>query len=350
MVVDYFQNLCLVYCSHGLGELVVVDQNDLFILAVHDVVAGSAAHDPVILIDDGIGVITCSHHLDTDILSQLVGIELDDLGRHDLADGRSEISVSGSVHGAVTGNDHGDAVFPGQFQYFLTHLIRTHQDQHTCAHLDHVFLGVYVVTDDNDLVLDFVDGDIFLGDGDNRYSSADVAVRRTVNDLSVNRGIDVLGRDILEKFLGTGSIAHGNQADIVHGNHADDFVVFINNAAGLLVSPMHQLDRLKDGFVRHDRGRIVNLDFGHLDTGILKQHGLLEPESVEKVSGLGSDFSKSAGNGLHAIGTLEKSVADRGSDRVCIRVLMSSNIDHILCHIFSPFSIFGASPHILSAC
>ena len=87
---------------------------NLFILAVHDMEAGRAAHDPVVLIHDRIGVVTRSHHLAPDVLRQFIGVELDDLGCHDLADRRREIGISGSVHGTVSGKDQGTAVFFGK--------------------------------------------------------------------------------------------------------------------------------------------------------------------------------------------------------------------------------------------
>ena len=86
VMVDNFQYFCLIDSADRLGEFVVVHKDDLLVAAVHDVVARRAADDPVVLIDDRIGVIAGAHHLGSDILRELVGIELDDLGRHDLAD------------------------------------------------------------------------------------------------------------------------------------------------------------------------------------------------------------------------------------------------------------------------
>ena len=145
--------------------------------------------------------------------------------------------------------------------------------------------------------------------------------------------VDVLGGDILQELLGAGSIAHGDQADVVHGEHADHAVLLIHDTAGLFARAVHELDRFVDRLVRHDRRGLIDLDLGHLDAGILEQHGLLKAEALEKILCLRAQLSKPAGHRLDAVRALEKSVADGSRDGVGIRVLMSCNIDYILVHI-----------------
>ena len=277
-------------------------------------------------------MITGAHHLGSDILRKLIGIELDDLGRHDLADGRCEIGITGSVHGAVSGNDHGTAVLLRHFQDFIRHIVGTHKDQKAGAHLDNVLLGFRIIACHNDLVLDIVDRDVFFCDGYNGDTAADVAVGSAVDDPAADRRIDIFRRDILQQLFCLGCIAHGDQGYIIHGEHAHDTILLIHNAAGLLACTVHDLNRLIDSLIGHDRSRLIDLDLGHLDTGVLQEHRLREAKPVQKISGLCSDLAQTAGNRFYTVCPLKKSITDGCHNRVCIRVLMTSYINNILFH------------------
>ena len=96
---------------------------------------------------------------------------------------------------------------------------------------------------------------------------------------------------------------------------------------------MHQLDRVIDRLFGMYGHRIIDLDLRHFNTRILQEHGYLKAESVQKVFRLRPDLAKPAGYCLYPIGALEKSIADRGRDRIRVRMLVSCDIDNILFHI-----------------
>ena len=87
-----------------------------------------------------------------------------------------------------------------------------------------------------------------------------MTVRCPINDPSADRSVDVLGRDIFQKFFCLSSITHSNQGNVGHGEHSHNTVRFIHDGACLLARPVHELNRLVDRLVRHNRGRFVNLD------------------------------------------------------------------------------------------
>ena len=112
-------------------------------------------------------MITGAHHLDADILRKFICIEFDDFGCHDLADGRCKICIAGGVHRAVSGNDHGAAIFLRCLHDFFRDVFGTHQDQKSGSHLNDMLLCLGIVSRNDDLVLDIMDGNIFFGDGNN---------------------------------------------------------------------------------------------------------------------------------------------------------------------------------------
>ena len=110
VVVDDLQHLGLFNGPDGLGELVVVHQDQLFAGGLHDVIPGHIAGQVALRVRHRVDVVPGLHHFPAHVLRKLRGGELHQLGFHDLAGGGSEVNVTGGVHGAVAGDDDGAVV------------------------------------------------------------------------------------------------------------------------------------------------------------------------------------------------------------------------------------------------
>ena len=155
-MVDDLQHLGLFNGPDGLGELVMVNQYELFAGGLHDVIPGNVAEEPAGGIGDRIHMVPALQHFPAHVLRQLLGGEADQLGFHNLADAGGEIDVADGVHAAVAGDQNGAVVGLGAFHHLGVNLLGPDHHQHTGAFFDHRFLGGGIIAADHNAAVHIV--------------------------------------------------------------------------------------------------------------------------------------------------------------------------------------------------
>ena len=86
MVVDDFQNRCPADSVHRMLKLVVIDQDQLLIVIIHDLIPGDIADQKILLVHDRIRAETGGGHFLVDVIRQFMTVEGSHFFSHNQAD------------------------------------------------------------------------------------------------------------------------------------------------------------------------------------------------------------------------------------------------------------------------
>ena len=156
MVVDYFQHSCLLNSLDRLGELIVIHQDQLFVIVVEDMGSHRISHQVIVVIYDRKRPELCACHLPACILRQLMSVELHGLERHHHPHGRGKIQIPGGIHRAVSGCYDRAVVLLREFKYTVIHGSLPDDDKHTGPFFDQDLLGLLIAARDHDPVCHLV--------------------------------------------------------------------------------------------------------------------------------------------------------------------------------------------------
>ena len=86
MVVDDFQNRCPADSVHRMLKLVVIDQDQLLIVIIHDLIPGDITDQKILLVHDRIRAETGGGHFLVDVIRQFMTVEGSHFFSHNQAD------------------------------------------------------------------------------------------------------------------------------------------------------------------------------------------------------------------------------------------------------------------------
>ena len=244
-------------------------------------------------------------------------------------------------------DDHGAVVFFGHFNDIGCDTLCAHDDQDARAPADQVLLGLGVVAGDDDPLLYVKLIQAHARHGDDADFAVDVGQGIVVDDPSVDRLADALGRRALQQLGGAVRIAHGNVCRIASRDDAQEFSLFIHDPADLPVVLLQDLYSLSERLIRGDRNRFVQVNLAQLKTCVLKEHRLFKSKAFEQIFGLCAELPEAAGDGLDPVCPFIKCISYCRGHGIRIRMFMARNVYAVLIHMrYLP--IFNNLPHCVS--
>jgi len=334
VVIDDLDNLHLVRPFHGLGQLVVVHENEPPIHFFQKVGLREESDHPVFLVHHRKRVQRGLGRLPLGVIQPMVALKGQVLGAEDVAHGHGGAAQIRGGRSVVRRNDHTDSGFLGCVERALFHAQSTGNDYATRLLANRQILNIPTVTDNHHEAVGFVfvqtrSEGLVTHRADHHGEFLLVAEAFAMQTLAAERLHQaVQGRKQAAGIRFTPPIGHENPAQLEHGDQPGAGSIRAQYWQHPQATLVHDGKRLGHGRVWFHAHDILTHDIRNLRGHIRDEPGRGYAEMTEYEIDPVVGVTTTGRNGLrHAGAAFEFGIAEGGTDGVGIRVAVSDDED-----------------------
>ena len=350
VMVDDLQNVRLLQTVHGLGALIVVNENDLLAVQVQQVTAADDAAVLAVLIQNREIAVTHAGHNLFGVLNRRIYAEFQQFLRaHKVAHRRGGGDEPRGGVGIVGGRQHGAALFLRTCHDGARHRGAAADNDGLRAAVDGAHLGLVPVGDQHKVAgLDELLHDFRAG-ADADIAAVNVGVGAADHQLSLQRFQQVRAAGV-----GRGQHCRVEQVHVRVGNVFDgdkplQLVVAVHDAERVDLDVAHQVPGRAQAHLAVDARLLADVDVLDLRADVGAKPRRLHAEVLQNEPRFPVHMSGAAGliQAGQAAAVFQPGIRQRGADRVRVRVLVADDVDvayRVVCHSGSPsYTLFPSS-------